>query len=62
MDATDLPTEPVDDREIAKEPEPTRPDVGLAFSPRGIIGGFVLLAALIVLLRRRRRTDQATDD
>jgi hypothetical protein len=55
-----MPAEPVDDREIEMEPEPTRPDVGVAFSPRGIIGGFILLAALIVLLRRRRRTDEAT--
>jgi hypothetical protein len=54
--------EPVDDRESANEPEPARPDVGVAFSPRGIIGGFVLLAALLLLLRRRRRTDQPTDD
>ncbi len=57
-----MPTEPVDDREIAKELEPTRPDVGVAFSPRGIIGGFILLAALILLIRRRRRTNHATDD
>ncbi len=57
-----MPTEPGDDREIAAEPEPARPDVGVAFSPRGIIGGFILLAALIMLLRRRRRTGQATDD
>jgi MYXO-CTERM domain-containing protein len=54
--------EQVDGRESANEPEPTRPDVGVAFSPRGIIGGFVLLAALLLLLRRRRRTDQPTDD
>ena len=57
-----MPTESVDDREIAKEPESARPDVGVAFSPRAIIGGFILLAALIALLRRRRRTSQATDD
>ena len=56
-----MPAEPVDGREIAQEPEPMRPDVGLAFSPRGIIGGFILLAALILLLRRRRRTEHATD-
>ena len=43
------------------EPDPSRPDVGVAFSPRGIIGGFVLLAAVIVLLRRRRKTNRATD-
>ena len=48
------------------EPDPSRPEVGVAFSPRGIIGGFILLAALILLLRRRRKnhraTDQPTDD
>jgi hypothetical protein len=57
-----MPEEPVDDREIGEEPEPARPDVGVAFSPRAIIGGFILLAALITLLRRRRRTDQPTND
>jgi hypothetical protein len=58
MHPTEMPAEPVDDREIAKEPEPARPEIGVAFSPRAIIGGFILLAALIALLRRRRRTDR----
>lgn len=42
------------ERELAEEPEQPRPEVGLAFTPRQILGGFVLLAALILLLRRRR--------
>jgi MYXO-CTERM domain-containing protein len=33
------------------------PEISIAFSPRQILGGFVLLAALILLLRRRRRQD-----
>jgi hypothetical protein len=51
----------MDDQEIAKEPEPARPEVGVAFSPRAIIGGFILLAALIALLRRRRKSDATGD-
>jgi MYXO-CTERM domain-containing protein len=39
---------------IAEEPEEPRPEVGVAFTPRQILGGFVLLAALILFLRRRR--------
>ncbi len=57
-----MPNEPVDDRAIDTDNQPARPEVGVAFSPRAIIGGFILLAALIALLRRRRKTNQATDD
>lgn len=42
------------ERELVEEPDQPRPEVGLAFTPRQILGGFVLLAALILLLRRRR--------
>ena len=31
------------------------PDLGVAFTPRQILGGFALLAALVMLLRRRSR-------
>jgi MYXO-CTERM domain-containing protein len=41
-----------DDREAEEE---WLPEVGSVFTPRQIIGGFVLLAALIALLLRRRR-------
>jgi MYXO-CTERM domain-containing protein len=33
----------------------------IAFTPRQILGGFVLLAALLLLLRRRRRSDRGSD-
>jgi hypothetical protein len=48
--------------EIAEEPEQPRPEVGVAFTPRQILGGFVLLAALILFVRRRRSTSARTTD
>jgi hypothetical protein len=38
------------------------PQPDLAFTPRRILGGFVLLAALIALLLRRRRPKRSSDD
>ena len=36
--------------------------IEIAFTPRQILGGFVLCAALILLLRRRRRSDPSAGD
>jgi len=45
-----------------EDESPDRRDFGPAFTPRQIIGGFILLAALIALLRRRRRSSDEGDD
>ena len=38
------------------EPEGSRPDYTVAFSPRQLAGGFAIIAALLVLLVRRHRS------
>ena len=45
-----------DDETRRKRPDAgADPDLGVAFTPRQILGGFALLAALVMLLRRRTR-------
>jgi hypothetical protein len=43
------------------ERESPRPEIAVAFGPRQILGGFVLIAALILFLLRRRRGRRSPD-
>ena len=48
-------------RRTIPEPESPGPEIGVAFGPREIVGGFALIATLILLLLRRRRGDRSRD-
>ncbi len=51
-----VPELPERDSEVPEgEPEIPSPELGVAFTPRQILGGFALIAGLILLLVRRRR-------
>lgn len=56
------PPETMNPSATTNPPVPSRPEaeIGLAFSPRQILGGFVMIAALIALLSRRRRGGKAS--
>ncbi len=51
----------LDGRDLDDDEDDAGSDFGPTFTPRQIIGGFVLLAALIALLSRRRRRREPDD-